>query len=302
VAGWRVPPFQRQLRVNEKVRMIAEQIRKDGGIIPGVLTIGCLSGCGKDDGEYIVDGQHRIEAFRLSECPEAMADVRYVDFTSMAAMGQMFVELNSQIVRMRPDDILRGLESSTPLLALIRKTCPFIGYDQIRRSPSSALLSMSSVLRVWEGSNAPTPTSTSKSAVHLVSEINAESIGHMTVFISLCYDAWQLDENSKRLWGSLNLGICMWLWRRLVLDTHRTPTARHVVLKNDQFRKCLMSLAANEAYNDWLLGRQLGDRDRAPAYARIRQIFTRRLLEEKLGARDGKVRLPAPAWSRGEKS
>lgn len=297
IAGWKIPPFQRQLRINEKVREISQQIKDDNGVIPGILTIGILTG-GRDAGEYLVDGQHRVEAFRLSECKEAIADVRFVEFDTMAEMGDEYVHLNSAIVRMRPDDVLRGLEGSTPLLGRIREACNFVGYDQIRRGPTSALLSMSLLLRIWEGSAGATPVAMSKSSLHLASELSEESAQKLCVFLQIAHDAWKLDEGSKRLWGALNLGLCMWLWRRLVLDTTRTGNTRVVVLKNDHFRKCLMSLGANEAYCDWLLGRGMGDRDRGPAYARIKQIFTRRLLEEKLGAgATGKVSLPSPAWS-----
>jgi hypothetical protein len=299
IAGWKIPPFQRQLRVNEKVREIAEQIRKDGGVIPGILTIGCLQK-GGEAGEYLVDGQHRVEAFRLSECREAIADVRFMDFSNMADMGDEYVRLNSNIVRMRPDDVLRGLEGSTPTLAFIRDRCKFVGYDQIRRSPTSALVSMSSVLRVWAGSDGPTPRSSTTPAVRLAAEISAESATHLTAVLGMMYEAWGLDENSKRLWGALNLGLNMWLWRRLVADTKRVGNTRYIVLRNEQFKRCLMSLAANESYNDWLLGRQMSDRDRAPAYTRIRSIFTRRLLEDKVfGGAAGKARFPQPAWAKG---
>lgn len=297
VAGWRIPSFQRQLRVTEKVRDIAEIIKAHGGVIPGVLTIGVLRGS-RDAGEFLIDGQHRVEAFRLSECSEAIADVRFVEFDSMASMGEEFVRLNSQIVKLRPDDVLRGLEESTPTLRTIRERCPFIGYDYVRRGPTSALLSMSAVLKVWEGSAAPTPISSGKSAVHLAAEVSDESIAKMCIFLSLAYEAWKLDESSKRLWSALNMGICMWLWRRLVDETSRTSN-RYIVLKNDQFKRCLMSLAAAESYTDWLLGRAMGDRDRAPCYLRVRQIFTRRLLEDKVSSKSsGKITLPAPAWAK----
>lgn len=293
IAGWKIPPFQRPLRVNERVREISEEIRQSGGVIPGVLTIGRIKE-GRETGEYLVDGQHRVEAFRLSEVREAIADVRYMEFDSMADMGDEFVRLNSNIVKMRPDDVLRGLEGSTPVLATIRDRCPFVGYDQIRRGPTSSLVSMSQILRVWEGSAAHTPVALSKGAVHLACEISAESAAKMCIVLNMMYEAWSLDEATKRLWGSLNLAVCMWLWRRLVDDTERRGSTRYIVLSNAQFKRCLMSLGASNAYTDWLLGRQLGDRDRSGCYNRVRQIFIRRLLEDKVGG--GKVQLPQPAW------
>lgn len=297
IAGWKIPPFQRTLRINEKVREIAEEIRKAGGVIPGVLTVGILS-TGRDAGQYLVDGQHRVEAFRLSECREAIADVRFIEFDSMAEMGAEFVRLNSALVRMRPDDVLRGLEESTPVLGQIRERCPFVGYDQIRRGPTSALISMSAALRVWEGSACPTPVAMGKSAVHLACEVSEESAAKLCIVLGMAYEAWKLDDHSKRLWGSLNLGVCMWLWRRLVDETERKGSTRYVVLRNEQFKRCLMSLGASESYNDWLLGRQMGDRDRSACYARVRGLFMRRLLEDKVSVKGGKISLPGPAWAK----
>lgn len=296
LAGWKIPSFQRQLRVNEKVREIASQIQADGGVIPGIVTIGVIK-AGRDAGEYLVDGQHRVEAFRLSECREAIADVRYVEFESMAEMGNEFVNLNSSLVRMRPDDVLRGLEESTPVLRKIRDRCQFVGYDMIRRSPTTAMLSMSTALRLWEGSVPQAPIAVSKSAVNLAVELSEESAAKMTVFLGIVYEAWGMDEGAKRLWSSLNLSLCMWLWRRLVDDTTRR-TSRYVVLRNEQFKRCMMSLAADASYNDWLFGRALGDRDRPPAYLRIKQIIVRRLLEDKFSPTK-KILLPHPTWAKG---
>lgn len=295
VGGWRIPPFQRPLRVNDKVRMIADQIRDDGGVIPGVITIGKLVS-GRHAGEYLLDGQHRVEAFRISECAEALADIRYVEFESMAEMGAEFVALNSQIVRMRPDDVLRGLEDSVPTLKMLREACPFIGYDYIRRNPTtSPIVSVSTVLRIWEGSAAETPVAIGKSAVNLANDMTGESAEQLKRFLLMLFETWGRDDASKRLWSSLNMSVIAWIYRRLVLNTER-PKSRILVLRSDQFKKCLAALAANGDYSDFLLGRQLGDRDRAPCYSRIKAIFTRRLLEEKFSK--GSIVFPAPAWAR----
>jgi hypothetical protein len=55
----------------------------------------------------------------------------------MADMGEEFVNLNSQLVTMRPDDIRRGLEGTIEALPTIRRECPFVGYDMIVGSASS---------------------------------------------------------------------------------------------------------------------------------------------------------------------
>lgn len=86
----------------------------------------------------------------------------------------------------------------------------------------------------------------------------------------------------------------MWLYRRLVLDKERRGTKRYMVLKPGQFQKCLLSLAASESYVDWLMGRRLSDRDRTPAYIRLKTIFTARLKAENF---EDPIRYPQPAWA-----
>lgn len=286
ISGWKIPPFQRPLRINEKVRDLSNKIKEDGGVIPGVLTIGII-----DKEKFLLDGQHRREAFLMSELPEGYADVRMHFFDDMAEMGEEFVNLNSQLVRLKPDDILRGLEGVNSALGKIRKKCPFVGYDMIRRSERSPIVSMSSLLRCWFGSATEVPaTSGGMTASELARAITEEEADNLIVFVNVAYEAWGRDEEYARLWGNLNLAICMWLYRRMVITpwSPRTPK-----LTREMFGKCLMALSANEQYLDWLVGRQLRDRDRSPAYGRMKQLFARRL-EDEMGR---KVALPQPPWA-----
>ena len=93
VSAWKIPPFQRPIRVNDKVRSASEQIKDDGGVIPGVITLGKLP---SDKSYYIVDGQHRVEAFNISGLLECSADVRIIRFASMAEMGTRKLRSSSQ--------------------------------------------------------------------------------------------------------------------------------------------------------------------------------------------------------------
>lgn len=76
VKGWKIPPFQRELRENPKVLDLAQQMAREAlaskdceVIFPGVVCIGKLGG-----EVYLVDGQHRRHAFiRASEIIEAQA-------------------------------------------------------------------------------------------------------------------------------------------------------------------------------------------------------------------------------------
>jgi hypothetical protein len=292
VSQWRLPAFQRPLRINEKVRQIAEEMKIDQ-VVPGVITIGVIE-AGPGSGHYVIDGQHRIEAFRLSDLKEVIADVRIVHYESMAAMGKEFVELNSRIVNFKPDDVLRGLEEGTPALALIRERCSFVGYGNIKRSSAnSSVLSMSMVLRAWVGSSNETPVMNVAAATAAV-DLRMDEAEKLCDFLLLCFAAWGRGEDSARLWSSANLILCMWLWRRMVLagEMLRPGLIRYALLKPGQFRACLMSLGANRDYCEWLVGRNVSDRDRGPTYSRIKSIFTKRMKEDGLP----NSKLPQPTW------
>lgn len=286
--SWDLPPFQRELRVNPRVQEIAEQIKTDGGVLPGVLTLGILN-----KKTYLLDGQHRRKAFLLSGCSTGYVDVRVGYYETMAEMGEEFVRLNSQIVRLRPDDILRGLEQTSEGLRLLRKECPFIGYDNVRRNQNAGpILSMSLTLRSWRGSAAESPVAGSSgvTAAMLAKTLDADEARQLSAFLQLAYAGWGRDESYKGLWNTLNLTLCMWLYRRVVLAL---PTSGKVPrLAPEVFRKCLMALSASSEYLDWLGGRRLTERDRSPCYMRIRALFAARIAEET----GKKPNMPAPVW------
>lgn len=290
IGAWRIPPFQRPVRTNEKVRALTEEIRVDGGVIPGIITLGTVK---TEEAIYIVDGQHRLEAFRNSGLPEFLADVRFIRFETMAEMAEEFVRLNSSLVRMRPDDVLRGLEASVKALSKIRRECKFVGYDQIRRGTTSPILGMSMLLRVWHGSQPETPVNGGMSAVHIAETISDDSVEELIQFLTVAHSSWGRDAEYARLWSSLNLGLCMWCWRRLVKDPDRTGNKRYIHLNIRQFANCLMALSSDSHYLDWLQGRQISDRDRGPAYGRIKKIWTARLRNDVRS----KIAFPQPAWA-----
>lgn len=282
VKRWKNPPFQRPLKVNKRVEELAKKIAEDGGVLPGMVTLGVL-----DRERYLIDGQHRREAFLISGCAEGYTDIRLHHFDTMADMGQEFVNLNSQLVRLDADDILRGLESSSTALTAVRKKCPFVGYDNVRRGAGTPLLSMSALLRCWLGSAAEAPTAKG-SVTEIAKIVSNEDAAGIADFLTIAIGAWGKDPEHYRLWGNLNLALCMWLYRRIVVTRH---SPRTTLLTKEQFGKCLMSLAADAHYSEWLLGRQLTERDRPPAYRRIKEAFVKRLAEEMPGK---KAVLPAP--------
>lgn len=294
VAEWQAPPFQRPLMETRKVLEIADSIKSDGGIIPDVITLGYLQGSSEPT-LYLLDGQHRRRAFVLSGCVEGIANVRYCSFASMGEMGDAFVRINTPIVRMRADDTLRAMSSSSEALQRLRRECPFIGYDHVGDRSGSTILSMAIALDIWHMSRRETPGMDGTGVAAKLDVLSNEpaDLAAACRFFGLCYEAWNRETSSKRLWGKLNLTICAWIYRRIVI-AEVTPQTRSVRVDDAQFRRCLMALAADDKYSDWLVNRGVGERNRGPAYAHVKALMMARLRED-TGSKS--VKLPQPAWA-----
>jgi hypothetical protein len=289
-ASWKSPPFQRELRMVPKVVTLGEEIRVTG-VIPGVLTLGVL-----DEEVYVVDGQHRLGAFLATDLISVYADVRTHHFRTMGAMANEYVLLNSQLVRLRPDDILKGLEQSNVHLREIRTKCPFVGYDSIRRNgKNSPVLSMSTVLRVWWASAREVPSFGGTGAVMVAGLLDNEETAKLLQFLNICFNAWRRDSEYRTLWGSLNLILCAWLYRRVLVDAPGNSLSRSTRLTLEQFRASLQALSAESEYMEYLVGRRVSDHDRAPAYNRIKGIFARRYMADT----KQRLLLPGPTWAHG---
>lgn len=292
--AWQVPHFQRPIRVNGKVRGLAEALKTNGGIVSGIVTLGKVNG---DKTQWLVDGQHRREGFLISELPECIMDVRICEFDSMAELAAEFVQLNSKLVNMRPDDILRGMEANIKCLRMIREACDFVGYGSVRREgTANPILSMSVVLKCWRNSSHETPSNMGgTSALHLAEEMEDTDAFELIKFLQVARSAWSNDPEYYKLWGSLNLTLCMWMWRVFVLDKDRSGRRSSIALLSpEQFRKCLMAISASPNYIDWLTGRKLSERDRSPCWTRLKAIFLQRLQQDSGGK---VVKLIKPSWS-----
>lgn len=290
IDAWVSPPFQRPLKINARVHTIGEELKHNNGVISGILTLGMIDG---EKTVYLLDGQHRVAAMRISELPECIADVRICQFANMGDMGEEFVTLNTAIVRMNPDDVLRGMEGTLPVIHNIKEACPFVGYANIRRGTAGTVLSMSAALRAWVGSGNETPNQQTTAALTVARDMSPNEAQELIRFLNLAKAAWGNEVQNHRLWTALNLCICMWLYRKLVVEKER-GVRRYVILNHDQFKKCLMSVAASGDYVDWLIGRSLSERDRMPCYLRLKGIFIQRL---KIEMKDTKVQMPQPVWA-----
>lgn len=280
VRKWQLPDFQRPLKLNHKVLELADLLKKpekEGGldsVLPGIITLGILRG-----GWYICDGQHRIEAFRLSELKEALVDVRVMEFESAEDMANEFWQLNDHLVRLTPDDKLRALEKSNEALKTLRSACRFLGYGNVRRGTAATapVASVSMVLRMWYAASKDAANiSGAGNVIDLAREMEVSDAKALADFLNACFQAWGNDPAYFRLWTSLNLTILAWMWRRMVTGHVGVKVTR---MTKDLFIACLMALSADKAYLEFLFGRR-GEADRSPCYSRIKKIFSHRMAGE----------------------
>jgi hypothetical protein len=288
--AWVLPTFQREERQTKKVIEFAEELTRNGGCISGMILLGRI----RDDASgtlYLVDGQQRRNACHISGLSEFIGDVCIKTYNSMIEMVEDFKKLQGRLVPFKPDDLLRAFEVTNDNLRLLRESCEFIGYGNIRRAEDRGpILSMSAALRSWFGSGMTTPGLQGQAQI-LVERLDEHQRGLMIAFFNIAYSAWGRDRQYSRMWGNLNLTMCMYLYRRLVLDDSKR---RIPPLPKDMYRKALMSVSADNKYNDWLQGRHMTERDRAPCYKRLKEIFIDRLTKEY----NGKLYkgIPKPDW------
>lgn len=294
------PDIQRDLRLTPKVKAIGIVIGQTK-LIPSTITIGIYDGK-----QYLLDAHHRVEGWKMyvenGGEDGVCALVNWIHFDTQAAMALKFVELQMCLVRMRPDDGLRALQHSSPPLQLIKDECPYVGFGAIQRcNTTSAVLSMSVLLRCWMGSKPETPVTSSGAALDITLAMNMVDARQCADFVALAHRAWGRVAEYSRLWGALNLTLCMWLYRRMVLDTTTTEVTH---LTPDQFRMCLVALTNStpniDDYVEWLRSKTMNHQNRQIAMQRyILALFSARIRQER-GQRARKPVFPTSPWQAGQ--
>ena len=91
--------------------------------------------------------------------------------------------------------------------------------------------------------------------------------------------------------------MCMWLYRKMVLEVGERlggrGAKRSSLVSASLFKKAMMELSADATYLDWLVGRLMRDRDRAPCFNRLKAIISRRVFAET----KEKIKFPQPEWA-----
>lgn len=295
MAEWQLPPFQRGFKPTDDVHKAAGDMQLEAAhdpeeafcTIPGIITVGVFKG-----DKYLLDGQHRRGAFIIAagevivhggvSVKNALVEVRQKAFATMREMAEEYKELNSKLRVTTADDVLKAIAYDDPNMIRIAEACPWIGYDLTgKENRAKYLLSMSAAIRTWIGSNGVVPSNGPKASEIVEKMMSSEMASQIVDFFSACVEAGWLAPQAKRLWSTLNLGIVMWMWRRLVLgeSVQRSHGGiKPMVMTREEFVVCMAYLVEEKYLHD-LVGRSLQYRDRVPCYDRIKGLFTEALVQ-----------------------
>jgi hypothetical protein len=291
LGDWKRPGrIQRPLKLNEYIFQCAREMQLHAAQdpdeawceVPGIVTLA------KFNGEtYLLDGQHRLDgALKLAAgqvivaggvpVKVALARVRTIHIDSWTEMADEFGRINGQLVRTKPEDVLRAASMGNVNLQAIERACPFIGYDRAGENKKQVLLTMPTAVRTWLGSAGVVPAQ-GPTVGELTKYLNKPTTLEVIDFYLACDAAGWQNSVYQRFWGTLNLSINMWLYRRLVLGEHQQRFhggIKPMILTRAQFVECMRGLTMDADYHEWLSGRTLRERDRVPCYTRLKEIST----------------------------
>jgi len=265
VAKWEKPDFQRLLVENKNLESICCKIQKRGRLRT-TIYLGVWEGR-----IYLIDGQYRICAYIGSGLTSIEAPVvtfyyspGWIGFKEMCTD---FIELNGHVRKPTPNDILKAFEGINSNLKKIVSECPFVGYIKRKSTP----LLMATTIRAWMSSASDTPGGYSKGALDMAKDLHDTETNYLIDFLHIAHEAWGDVHENKSLWAGLNLVLCMWLYRKLVLAQWGGKST----ISAEGFSRFLKKLCSDSAYRKHLFGKsgKINDDTRTPAYAHMIRIF-----------------------------
>ena len=292
VKAWEPPPFQRRVSVTREFRKLLEQIKRDGYIVSAIY-LGIWNGK-----TYIVDGNHRTAAFFSSERSTMRAPViirHYVNGPDgLIQMCEDFLSISKHIKPPRPDDMLKALGATTGHVGLIEKACPFIGYSNLWKGKEFPVVNMARVIRCLAISKQDVPNSPSAGALDLARALTPEDTHCLITFMRGAFRAWGRDAEFRPMWGTLNLTLGLWFYRRMTSgpDFH----GKGEPMSPLPFSRYLVALAMSDRYRSLMAGKsgmRMHDPDtRNPVCREFMRVFARKLKKENLK----NIFLPIPKW------
>lgn len=238
-----LPSCQRAFRPSAKKRaeVLEEMIRT--GRIPGQILLGTINGTDL----YLVDGQHREIICLDAGIETILAEVRVRRFANMDELVKEYIRCNSKIASHTSGDQLKALVTLYPTtLGFISKKCSFVSFSSRRIDGGKANVNFSMCISAWTHSKRNKPTDGGFGKVEdMARDLTPADAAQLAEFLKLAHDAWGREPAIATLWGNLNLTLCMWLYRRVVLAATVAPSRRKKAVTQVtpvQFRNALMEL------------------------------------------------------------
>lgn len=303
IKSWLTPYWQRPVRFNAKGRQLTEDIKLTRKL-DSVMIVGVVK---KRNGKfdlYLVDGHHRKAAFLRSGAPYMDIDVKFVYVDKVEELSPLYLNCQEQITKSTANDNLQGLAVTNEVLQHIKSKCEFITYEGVRLGTIAHSINMSTVVQIWYDSMLDPPKKNtltpSVSITELAKKLTVDDADHIVQFMTLCRDNFEFKKLSSGLWLHINLVLCLWLFRVLVLREvweggevykvkHLTPRQFGVGLlglKNDKYYLTLMRKKLNSSV------------DRKEAYQSIAKLFASNLRSCGVVSNP---KLPRPQWAYGKK-
>ena len=261
------PPCQRFVSKTKRVERLTEEMLKTGRLGVGILLV-----MGLPNGEvHLVDGNHRIEAFRNSGLKSIIVSVQTKSAKTYKDIAEEYIRCQCSLKTSTVDDKLKGIAVGHPPLQKIAQFCTFVTYKRAS-TRSDCLISMSDVVHCWfdASTNPPTRYSGDKGipieeCAKLITDKDAACIIEWLLVCQI-----SLGTVNRVLWAPLNMTLCLWLYKQMVKGGCKGPCTR---LKIAEFGRGLAGLV-NMKYTNYLKGLKLTTPNAGGnAFALLREHF-----------------------------
>jgi hypothetical protein len=203
--------------------------------------------------------------------------------------------MQTSICRSTPDHRLQSLEPRCPNLLHFREGCKdIVTYGRVIKG-RGRVLPVSHALRCWASSNEDPPAKNVTNTEILAQGLTALDVQQLSGLLHSLIRVWGDQREYKCLWGPLNLTLCMWLYRRMVIGVP-APAPNVTRLTSGQFEAGVAGLT-HSSYRSALGNKKLrkeGEADeREYIYGQLGNFFMQGLRSCR-GFQNKVIRCPVP--------
>jgi hypothetical protein len=279
---WQVPEYNRETTDTKKVNELVEALLREPVLRYDHFIISCRECVLRK-----VDCNHRVRAFEKSGLPAIRVNIHYIRFDSEEEEVEAYRQKQYQLKRSTPNDRLKVVARTHQPLQRIAELCNFVTFDKACAGQAGKLVTMSTVVQVYEWSKTNPPRSRSVSSIEdLAKTLTAEDAAQIVEFLLLCREYFEVKNPS--LWKVSNLTLCLWLYRRLIWREEVEDT-RWSRMTSQEFGSGLGALS-NTTYAGRITNKTLShDTDRNAIWRHLIGGF-----RQGLGTTHGRTKLKTP--------